>query len=599
MQFRKVLTFMFSASLAFTLFLSVILCYPGLSVAGENAVVTVNVLNVRDGPGTGYWIVSQVGLNERLPVLDKSDGWCKVQLSTGTAGWVAGWHVNIETTGSPIPKPNLPAPQNPGGQLAVVNGNYVNIRSGPGTGYGVISQVNFGDRLPVLGNSDGWCKVQLPTGTAGWVAGWLVNIETNSSPVSPPSDNLPPTNPGGVQDGGKSAVVTGSVVNIRSGPGTSNAVTGQVVQGDTLAILDESGGWYKVKLAGGGIGWIAGWLVSVQQVAPPPQQPKPPSDPEDSEDVSGGDGNGTDVQSGKALSLEVKESAGKTSVIVEVDVPFDYSAFVLSNPDRLVVDLKGVAIGDLPQSTTVNSKSVKQVRTGYFQKDPDITRLVFDIKDGVQYITSLSGDRKKLTVQTYIPDISGSYKGKVVTIDAGHGGPEPGAIGSMGTKEKDINLDVAKRVARLLEARGAKVVMTRSGDWDVGLYERANKSNNAGADVFVSIHMNANDNKSLGGTSTYVYSGSKNARIQESTKLARYIQAELVKSLGLRDAGVRYDNFAVLRTTDMPAVLAEVAFISNIAEEKMMWTDNFKNKASEAIVKGIGLYFFENAMNNS
>jgi len=163
----------------------------------------------------------------------------------------------------------------------------------------------------------------------------------------------------------------------------------------------------------------------------------------------------------------------------------------------------------------------------------------------------------------------------------------------LGTKEKDITLDIAKRVKNLLEARGAKVIMTRTGESEIGLYERTSKANSSKADIFVSIHMNANDNAALGGTSTYVYSGAKNARVQESERLARYIQSELVKVLGLRDIGVKYDNFAVLRTSNMPAVLCELAFISNIPEEKYMNTDGFKNTAAEAIVLGIGRYFAE------
>ncbi|MFA4885195.1 MAG: N-acetylmuramoyl-L-alanine amidase, partial [Desulfotomaculaceae bacterium] len=114
---------------------------------------------------------------------------------------------------------------------------------------------------------------------------------------------------------------------------------------------------------------------------------------------------------------------------------------------------------------------------------------------------------------------------------------------------------------------------------------------------FVSVHINANNDPSLGGTSTYVYSGTGDpkqaARIKESNRLAGYVQKELLKTLGLRDVGVRSANFAVLRTSNMPAILAELAFISNLPEEKLIKTDNFKNSAAEAIAKGIGLYFSE------
>ncbi|BAF58967.1 MAG: SH3 domain-containing protein [Pelotomaculum sp.] len=570
----------FSTVLLLMLLLGIFLCHSRPSAAGETAVVAAEVVNVRGGPGTGYAVISQAGLNERLAVLSKTGEWYQVRLSDGRNGWVAGWLVNIENS----------VPQG-GGQAVLINGDLVNIRSGPGTGYGVVAQAGRGERFPVLEESAGWYKVRLGTGAAGWVAGWLVSLETSAVPVAPV---IPPSSPGagGAAADGKTAVVTASVLNVRSGPGTSSGIIGQAVQGDSLSILGQSGDWYRVRLSDGKTGWVAGWLVSVRdaeraQGVPPAQQN------ENQEAPAGPVGN----QAGKVLSLQITDSGDKTSTVVKADAPFDYTSFFLSNPERLVVDLKGVAIGTLPPKTTVNSKSVQQVRAGYYQKNPDVTRLVFDLSGGVQYVASLSGDRKTLTVETYIPDISSSFKGKVIAVDAGHGSPDPGAIGPKGTKEKDITLDVAKKAAKLLESRGAKVVMTRPGDKETGLYERAGMANKAGADVFVSIHINANHDPALGGTSTYIYSGSSEpgqaARVQESRRLANYVQSELLKTLGLRDAGVREADFAVLRTTNMPAVLIELAFISNPAEEKLMNTDSFRNKAAEAIVKGIGLYFSE------
>lgn len=479
------------------------------------------------------------------------------------------------------------------GETAVVAGDVVNIRNGPGTGYGIVSAAGLGDRLSVLDKSGDWYQVALTTGGKGWIAGWLVNVDQQQTPASAPGS-------------GQVAAVNGNSVNIRGGPATGYPVITQVSYGDSLPVLDKSGGWYQVRLNTGASGWVAGWLVSVQST--PQEQPQPPAattpaqpqptPTQSGSSTAGGDNNGgTDSQSNKVLSLKASDSGGKTSTVVVANAPFSYSSFFLSNPDRLVVDLKGVAIGGLPQSTAVNSKSVSQVRAGYYQKNPDVTRLVFDLSGGVQYLASLSSDRKTLTVQTYVPDISSSFSGKVIAVDPGHGGSDPGALGNAGTREKDVTLDVAQRVAKLLQSRGAKVVMTRSGDQDVGLYERTDKANNAGANLFVSIHINSYTDSSVGGTTSYIYNGKVNtaqtAMIQESGRLARYIQDELVKALGLRDIGVRDANFAVLRTSNMPAVLEELAFISNPSEESYMNSDAFRNAAAEAIVKGIGRYFSE------
>ncbi len=593
--------------MALTLFLGILFLLPHISFAANGtAVVAANVVNIRNGPGTGCAVISQVGLGQRLPVLSQSGDWYQISLPSGEKGWLASWLVNVDKDPAPAP-----APAQNSNQAVVVNVDCANIRGGPGVNYNLISQVMSGDRLPVLEKSGDWYKVRLNSGAAGWIAGWLVTAVA-ATPQATPAPSPPAT------QGEKIAVVTGSVVNVRSGPGTSNGITGQVYQGNSLPVLGQSGDWYHVRLPSGVTGWVAGWLLSVRAASPAqPQQPTQPTQPTQpqqpipgqtdrggdprgdsgSNDASQGNGGNAASQSGKALSLKISNSGGKTNAVVEADKPFDYNAFFLSSPDRLVVDLKGIAIGDLPASTAVNSKTVRQVRTGYFQKNPDITRLVFDLSNNAYYVASLSNNNKTLTVQTYIPDIEGSYAGKIIAIDAGHGGPEPGAIGQKGTKEKDVTLDVAKRVARLLESRGAKVIMTRSGDWDMGLYERTDKANKAKAGLFVSIHINAHTDPAIGGTSTYIYSGNGDrtqaARIAESDRLARYVQAELVKTLGLRDIGVKSANFAVLRTANMPAILAELAFISNLPEEKYINTDIFRNGAAEAIVKGIGLYLAE------
>ncbi|MFX4262085.1 N-acetylmuramoyl-L-alanine amidase [Pelotomaculum propionicicum] len=569
MHLRYRVPSIFLLMLAMALFLGVLMSSANSAFA-DTAVVSTDILNIRAGPGTGYSVITQAGAGDRLSVLEKSGDWYCVSLATGQKGWLAGWLVSIE-------KSQAQAPQNVS-RTAKVNGSSVNIRSGPGTGYNIVTQVGYGSSLPILGSSGDWYNVSVNPGGSGWIAGWLVSVVNSPSTTPSRSDTT----------GARNAVVTGSIVNVRGGPGTTNSVVGQVFQGNSLPVLEQSGDWYRVTLPNGSSGWVAGWLLSMQ-TAPA----NPPSGQGGSGGATQGNSGNTGSQAARGLSLKASGAGDKTSTVITSSAPFDYTQSFLANPDRLVVDLKGIVPGDLPAATNVNSKTVSQVRTGHFQKNPDVTRVVFDLKGGAQYDVSVSGDRKTLTVETYIPDIQGSYAGKIIAIDAGHGNPDPGATGKLGTKEKDITLDIAKRVAKLLEAKGAKVIMTRTGESEVGLYQRTSKANSAKANLFVSIHINANENAALGGTSTYVHSGAKTARVQESDRLARYIQSELVKVLGLRNIGVKYADFVVLRTSSMPAVLCELAFISNIPEEKYMNTDGFKNSSAEAIVKGIGIYFSE------
>lgn len=575
-------------------FFCFILISPSLTEAAETAVVTGTTVNVRSGPSLDYAAFTQVNQGDRLPVLDKFYNWYYVNLPGGVNGWISGQLVRIE-------QPEPPELSSGNVLTIMINTDGVNIRSGPGTSYEIVARASYGQHYPVMETSGDWYKVWLGTNT-GWVANWLVARKTGVSPTSP--QTVPPaaSTPPAVQTSGKTAVVNGSQVNVRKGPGTANALVGQVSRGDELPVLGQDGDWYQVKLAGGSNGWVAGWLVSLQDAAPAEQVQDHVENPVDNHapqtgsiDISrGGEDREPDGQSGKALTLQIKETGGQTSAVVVADVPFEYDAFALSGPDRLVLDLKGIAKGELPSKTDVNSKTVKQIRVGHYQREPDITRLVFDLSGGAQYVTTHSRDKKSINVETYIPTISGSYAGTTIAIDAGHGNPDPGAIGRNGLVENDITFDIAKRTKKLLEAKGARVIMTRTGDSEIGLEERANRANKAGADLFVSIHVNAHTDPSIGGTMTYICNGNGTAaeasRNQESNRLARYVQAELVKKLGLRDGGVRSANFVVLRKAKMPAVLTELAFISNANEEKLMRTDSFRNKSAEAIVNGIGYY---------
>lgn len=167
-----------------------------------------------------------------------------------------------------------------------------------------------------------------------------------------------------------------------------------------------------------------------------------------------------------------------------------------------------------------------------------------------------------------------------VCIDAGHGGKDSGAIGAT-VAEKWIALDVANRVAQKLQNSGIDIVMTRDSDYFVELSDRAKIANNAGADVFVSIHCNS-AGPEVRGTEVWCYSGAA-----EDGRLAKAIHNRLMKRTGFHDRGVKEESYAVLRLTKCPAALVELGFISNTGEEKTMMGFDYQDAASTAIVEGI------------
>ncbi|MCH3964768.1 MAG: cell wall-binding repeat-containing protein [Clostridium sp.] len=176
----------------------------------------------------------------------------------------------------------------------------------------------------------------------------------------------------------------------------------------------------------------------------------------------------------------------------------------------------------------------------------------------------------------------------VVTLDPGHGGYDPGAVGYGGTMEKNITLPVALKIGKIIQQSGINVVYTRTSDrvsWPSNVSEDLQKrceiSDAAGSDYFVSIHMNSAGAEARG-TETYYYSSSKEGR-----ELAQYIQSSLVQAIASVDRGIKTANYYVIKNTAAPAVLVEVGFISNPQEERLLNSDDFQNKVASGIAKGI------------
>ena len=230
-------------------------------------------------------------------------------------------------------------------------------------------------------------------------------------------------------------------------------------------------------------------------------------------------------------------------------------------------------------------------------------------------------------VDEYIEDVKDRWRLDTVVLDAGHGGKDPGSQGKYGTKEKDVVLDITKRVGRLLEKNaGIKVVYTRDEDVFVPIIDRTKMANDTNGKLFVSVHANANKNRKIQGFETYLLRPGKsedaievasreNAVIKleektgqydnltgenlimatmaqsmfmkESEDLAAIIQMELDKRLNTPNRGVKQAGFYVLIGASMPNVLVEVGFISNPAEEKKLKQAVHKQRIAESIYEGI------------
>lgn len=223
---------------------------------------------------------------------------------------------------------------------------------------------------------------------------------------------------------------------------------------------------------------------------------------------------------------------------------------------------------------------------------------------------------------------------RTVVIDAGHGGHDPGALGRK-SKEKNINLSIALKLGNLIQRnfKDVRVIYTRDKDYFVELFRRAEIANENKADLFISIHCNANANKSLKGTETYVmglhksqanlniakfenaaillesdyqavyegfdpnsdesyiaFSLYQNANLEQSSEFASIIQEQMEERVGMNNRGVRQAGFIVLYRTTMPSVLVETGYMSNAAEEAFLVSDKGQEYIASAIYRAFRVY---------
>ncbi|TCO69857.1 N-acetylmuramoyl-L-alanine amidase [Marinisporobacter balticus] len=214
------------------------------------------------------------------------------------------------------------------------------------------------------------------------------------------------------------------------------------------------------------------------------------------------------------------------------------------------------------------------------------------LTDGTGYRVKGEQITNEITIELENRNIGASrYSGKLVVIDPGHGGKDPGTHGSrLKMNEKDLALDTALRLNKLLEEAGFKTYMTRTDDTTLDLYGRPEVANGLNADAFVSVHYNWTPNKEVSGVQTLYFENDP----RDNKTFARIVQEEMVKGLNATDRNiVDRPNLVVIRETNMPAVLAEMGFVSNAREEELAATESYRQKSAQALFNGIKRYFDE------
>ncbi len=382
------------------------------------------------------------------------------------------------------------------------------------------------------------------------------------------------------------------------------------------------------------------------------------------------------------LAVRVWPAADYTRVAIEHNAPLKFSHFTVKNPERLVVDLEGIEFNSvletLSNKIAPDDPNIKLLRAGRFK--PGVVRLVMELKNEVKpqvFVLPPVGEYgHRLVLDVYPlepPDpllqllerndsldaIAGAQEEKkpdqiaeikpekprqgkpivdrlvTITLDPGHGGEDPGAVGRGGSYEKHVTLAVAKRLKAKIDAEpNMRAVLTRDTDFFVPLQMRVQKARRIQSDLFVSIHADAFTRPDANGSSVFALSESgasssaarylaqkenaadlvggvnidvkdpmlartlldlsQTATISDSLKLGKAVLNEIGGINRLHKDSVEQASFAVLKAPDIPSILIETAFISNPEEERRLNDDAYQDKMAEAIISGIRKYFSKN-----
>lgn len=211
-------------------------------------------------------------------------------------------------------------------------------------------------------------------------------------------------------------------------------------------------------------------------------------------------------------------------------------------------------------------------------------------------VAKVTKDGEPHNTEAKIPDRNGGYiSGRsladiTIVIDPGHGGDDDGAVSESGIKEKDLNLKLAFRLGKMLEAAGSKIVMTRDSDQNLSLYERPAAANMAQGDIFISIHHNNNESPKAQGAVAY-YFCRQGYYSEAGRALADHIVSSISNKLNVPEIRAQGRNFTVLRETEMTGVQIEPAFITDPSIWEKMNSEEFIAREAEAIFSGLTDYF--------
>ncbi|MCM3391486.1 MULTISPECIES: N-acetylmuramoyl-L-alanine amidase [Cytobacillus] len=442
----------------------------------------------------------------------------------------------------------------------------LNVRAKATVSSTVIGKLKKGQVVTISAQQKGWSKI-----TTGKTTGWV-----SSAYLSPVT---------------WTGYVTATSLNVRKLPNANGSIVTKVPINTAVTVEGKDGSWLKVYIPSQKSGgWVSASYVSKKKPAVPPKTLGAFYVTADILNVRASAAASSKVvgKVSKGAAVEVHSQKGNWSSITAAKGLKGWVSSSYIDKKRPVDEEEAVTIKETRIILKENSNIRKGPGTnfGVIALEKAGTSLVKTGESKGWIKVKTSKGKEGWIAGWLVTSPNSGLKGKVIAIDAGHGGFDNGTSGKI-HKEKTLNLKTAQELKTLLQKSGAKVVMTRSNDQQyLSLNQRVNISHVQKADAFISIHYNAYSSTSSG-IMTFYYNNSKDGRLAQS------IHNGLLVQTGMRNLGVKYGNYHVLRTNKQPSVLLELGFLSNPNEEKHVATADYQRKAAMGIYDGLNQYFLK------
>ncbi|MGG3469299.1 SH3 domain-containing protein [Neobacillus pocheonensis] len=579
--------------LSFILFFGAFLPQGKSSAASGSIIISSETVNVRGGPGLSYPLVKVANRGEKYSIVKEKDDWIEIQLSFGKTGWVVNWLVTKENEQKTA---NAASSSESKSTVAIANTDQLRVRSGPGTSFRIVGFLNKGQEVSVLDQNENWYKITSTFGE-GWVAKEFLDSRTGQTENKSAATSSKESNTG---------VVNGDTLNVRKESSSSSTIIGKLTKGTNVTIYTKQNKWYEIGF-GNIRGWVSSEFVDIQSGS---AEDKPA---ESSSFIGTVTANSLSIRSGASLNAGIIGSVTKGQSFTILDesnnwakIEYKTGSFgwvagwyldkSTEKPNTGTSSGKETTITILQDGTNIRKQAnvqsdvVQRVNEGDTFSVISVKNDWYEIKlkNGktgfvAGWIVSTNGSAPRIEKS----GAEGYLKNKTIVLDPGHGGGDNGTTGANGTLEKELTLRTARLLFDKLTAAGADVYLTRNNDSYVTLPSRVSLAAINRADAFISLHYDSNLDRSVRGMTGYYYHS-----YQKS--LADTIYSSTVGQTNLKNRGVRFGDFHVIRENSQKATLIELGYLSNPEEEMTLKSGAFQENAASGLYDGLARFFKEN-----